>query len=114
LHRMGLLGDGRMEVMRQRYGSSDYRAAEGVVRGVLVRSLAEHYGDDMARIECPVVLVWGEHDDEVPVDVARRSVPLFRSATLQVIAGRGHLIPLEAPDELRAAVLGPRPCGGGQ
>ncbi len=43
LHRMGLLGDERMEAMRNRYGSPDYRAAQGVMRDVFVRLLAEQY-----------------------------------------------------------------------
>ena len=72
LHRMGLVGDDRMEALRQRYGSPDYRAAKGVVRDVFVALMAETYDEDMAAITCPVELVWGADDDQVPVEVAER------------------------------------------
>jgi len=38
-HRLGLVSDARMEAARQRYGSADYRAAEGVMRQILVKSV---------------------------------------------------------------------------
>ncbi len=114
LHRMGLVGDARMEAMRQRYGSPDYRAAHGVVRSVFVRTIAEEYTGDMARISCPVVLVWGGEDTEIPPEVARRAVRLFPDATLSVVPHCGHLVPLEAPDALREAVVdGDAPAPGG-
>src|SRR5580692_1025745 len=40
-HRAHLVGEERMERARKRYGSADYAAAEGVMRQVLVRLLAE-------------------------------------------------------------------------
>ncbi|MBW3669386.1 MAG: alpha/beta hydrolase, partial [Actinobacteria bacterium] len=43
LHRRGLVSDARMEAMRQRYGSADYRAAQGVMRAVHVTAVNETY-----------------------------------------------------------------------
>jgi pimeloyl-ACP methyl ester carboxylesterase len=106
LHRLGMIGDDRMEAMRDRYGSPDYRAAQGVMRQVLVRALAEEYEDDLAAIECPVDLVWGADDTEVPVEVAERADALLRTSTLRVLPGVGHLLPTEAPVVLRQVVLG--------
>jgi pimeloyl-ACP methyl ester carboxylesterase len=106
LHRMGLLGEARMERLRQKYGSPDYRAAQGVMRGVFVRLLSEQYGEQMAGVGCPVDLVWGEADTEVPMEVARRARPLFPSARLVTLPGVGHLTPTEAPRALAEVVLG--------
>jgi pimeloyl-ACP methyl ester carboxylesterase len=106
LHRLGLVGAPRMEAVRQRYGSPDYRAAQGVMRDVFVRVLAEEYGPDMAAIQCPVQLVWGEHDTEVPLEVAVRAERCFPSATLVTLPGVGHLTPVEAPDVLRDVITG--------
>lgn len=103
LHRMGLVGEARMEALRQRYGSPDYRAATGVMRSVFVGLLAEDYTPAMAAVPCPVSLVWGEDDTEVPVEVAERARPLFAHATLAVLPGVGHLTPTEAPAALRRA-----------
>lgn len=106
LHRMGLVGDERMEALRQRYGSPDYRAASGIIRQVLVLSLADEYGEDMAAVRCPVDLVWGEQDAEVPAEVAERARTMFPNASLRLLPGVGHMTPTEAPSALRDAVLG--------
>ncbi len=107
LHRLGLIGETRMERLRNRYGSPDYRAARGVMRDVLVRVLAEQYADELATIGCPVQLVWGEDDTEVPLEVALRAERLFPSATLVTLPGIGHLTPTEAPAALREAITRP-------
>jgi pimeloyl-ACP methyl ester carboxylesterase len=106
LHRLGLLGDERLEAMKSKYGSPDYRAAEGVMRDVLVRILAERYEDELPAIGGPVDLVWGEHDTEAPLEAAERAEGLFPVARLLVLPGVGHLTPTEAPDQLRRVVVG--------
>ena len=104
LHRRGLLGERRMEALRQRYGSADYRAAHGVMRQVHVRAVNETYEDQLASVACPVELVWGDDDAEVPLAVAEAAMSRLGQATLTVVPGAGHLVPLTAPGELRAAV----------
>jgi pimeloyl-ACP methyl ester carboxylesterase len=93
-----------MERLRQRYGSPDYRAARGVMRDVHVRAVNETYEDQLAAIACPVELVWGDDDGDVPPAVARAACALLPRATLTKVPGAGHLTPLSAPDALRAAV----------
>jgi pimeloyl-ACP methyl ester carboxylesterase len=104
LHRAGLVGDERMERARQRRGSADYRAAQGVMRQVLVRLVNENYDDALAAVRCPVELVWGDDDVEAPVETARALEGAIPQARLTVCANAGHLLPISAPDELRAAV----------
>ncbi|HZN14914.1 MAG TPA: alpha/beta hydrolase [Acidimicrobiales bacterium] len=109
LHRRRLFSDARMEALRQRYGSEDYRLAEGVMRDVLVRLLGETYDDALAAITCPVELVWGDDDTAAPLSVANELAARLPKATLTVCAGAGHLTPLTVPDELRAAIERHRP-----
>lgn len=105
LHRRGIVSDDRVEAARQRYGSSDYRRASGVMREVLVASVNESYEDELSKLEVPVTLLWGEEDREVPVEVARRaSARLTTTHTLQSLQGVGHLVPSEAPRELANVV----------
>jgi len=111
LHRMGLVGEERMEAQRQKYGSPDYRAAQGVMRAVFVKLLAEQYAEQMAAINGPVDLVWGDADTDVPLEVAERALPLFPSARLVTLPGVGHLIPTEAPRALAEVIVG-RPTDG--
>jgi pimeloyl-ACP methyl ester carboxylesterase len=105
LHRVGLVPEARMEALRQRYGSSDYRAAQGVMRQVLVRAVNERYGDELAALRCPVTLVWGDDDAEVPVETARTVAGDLDHARLVVVGGAGHMTPLSIPGTLRDAVV---------
>ena len=104
LHRRKLLSDGRMDELRERYGSEDYRAAKGVMRDVFVRVVNETYEDELRRITCPVELVWGDDDTAAPLAAAKWAADILRDAKLTVRQGAGHLTPLTVPDELRAAV----------
>lgn len=104
LHRRGLLPEARMEALRRRYGSRDYLAASGVMRGVHVKVVNETYEEQLAAVTCPVELVWGDDDAEVPVAVAEAAGALLARSALQVVPGAGHLTPLTAPAALREAV----------
>jgi len=105
LARSGLLSDARLEQYRQRFGSADYRAAEGVMRQILVKVLAEGYESELSRVACPVELVWGEGDTAAPLEVAERiRDSLAGPARLTVLPGVGHLTPTTAPAAIRAAI----------
>ncbi len=105
LHARRLVSDARMEAARQRYGSSDYRNVTGVMREVLVTSVNESYDDELARLDVPVTLLWGEDDREVPLEVATRASALMNTThTLHVLNGVGHLLPTEAPGDLARVV----------
>ena len=98
-----------MESLRQRYGSPDYRAASGVMRQVLVRTVNETYDDQLRSVTCPVELVWGDDDTEAPLSVAERAAALLTRPRLTVCPGAGHLVPLTAPEALRLAIERHRP-----
>lgn len=101
LHRRGVVSDKRMEDARQRYGSTDYKNASGLLRDVLVANVNESYEEELARITAPVAMVWGELDTEVPVTVAQRAQELIHAEnSLRVVKAVGHLLPREAPMEL--------------
>jgi pimeloyl-ACP methyl ester carboxylesterase len=105
LRARGVLSETTMERYRQRYGSSDYRRASGVMRDVLVASVNENYDDELTRVRAPVTMLWGELDRDVPLDVAERARTLLRvPTTLRTVAGVGHLVPTEAPAELARSV----------
>jgi pimeloyl-ACP methyl ester carboxylesterase len=103
LQRRGLLPDSKMEELRQRFGSADYRAASPVMRSVLVTVVQESYEDELRRLQCPTTLVWGSDDTVVPVSVAEAARGIAASLGLDVVADAGHDLPLTHPQALRAA-----------
>ncbi|HVM66821.1 MAG TPA: alpha/beta hydrolase [Acidimicrobiales bacterium] len=108
MHRLHLLSDERMEARRRRSGSADYQAATGVMRDVLVRSLAETgdgtYRRALTEVACPVELVWGEHDTAAPLGIAEEALTHVSDGRLTVVPGGSHFVPTEAPAVLRAAL----------
>ena len=107
-HRIGLLSSERMERERRRRGSEDYRAAQGVMRDVLVTTVHESYEPELRALAAPVKLVWGAADSEVPAGVADEALAILRSAgttaELTILDGVGHHVPTVAPDALRRAI----------
>jgi pimeloyl-ACP methyl ester carboxylesterase len=100
-----LVGEARLEAMRQRYGSTDYRRAAGVLRDVLVASVHESYEAELARIDVPVSMLWGALDADVPEAVARSAASLLPGPHVShVLARVGHLVPTEAPSVLASTV----------
>ncbi len=104
LNKVRLVSDDRMEQIRRTRGSSDYRAASGVMRDILVKVVNEGYEPQLRELRSRVVLLWGANDDEVPVSVAEKSLQIVRqgggSAELEVLPGVGHLVPIQAPDAI--------------
>ena len=104
LHARRLLSEDRMEQLRQKYGSEDYRLATGVMRAVHVRAVNETYEEQLRLVRGPVELVWGDNDTAAPLAVAEEAAKLLADARLTVLPGAGHLTPLTEPAALTAAL----------
>ena len=100
LAKKGILPKSVLEKQRQKRGSADYLAAQGVMRDILVRVVGENYDDDLARITAPVRMVWGENDTAAPADAGLAASQLITGARFRTVAGAGHLL----DGELRTAV----------
>jgi pimeloyl-ACP methyl ester carboxylesterase len=70
-NRLRLLSDKRMDSYRYRYGSEDYRSAQGLMRRVLVKVVGEDYRAEVTHVKCPILLFWGQHDTAAPFAVAQ-------------------------------------------
>ncbi len=109
LHRAGFIGDERMEALRRRRGSADYRATSGIMRSIFVEVVNESYEQELRSISSPISMLWGAEDKEVPVAVAEAARDIVEgvgktSVDFQVVPGVGHHLPIEAPDRLKAVV----------
>jgi pimeloyl-ACP methyl ester carboxylesterase len=75
--------------LRDRFGSADYRAA-GVLRPVLVRTVTEDLSDLASRLRIPVLLVYGEQDDQTPPEFGRRYAELIPDSELALLPNFDH------------------------
>ncbi|MGD7006601.1 alpha/beta fold hydrolase [Metabacillus sp. 84] len=67
----------------------------------LARMIRDREGDlskeDLMKIEVPSLLIWGQEDKIVPVEVGRRMSRDLPNASLFELAQTGHLVPEERP-----------------
>jgi pimeloyl-ACP methyl ester carboxylesterase len=68
----------------------------------------ERYTDEVEplypQLDLPVLVVWGTDDTWIPVDRAHRLAGLVPGAGLRLVEGAGHLIQLDQPVALAAAL----------
>jgi pimeloyl-ACP methyl ester carboxylesterase len=60
--------------------------------------------DDLDRFGCPVLILWGENDQVVPVEQGRAAVPRFANARLIEIRDCGHIPQIEHPARVIEAI----------
>jgi pimeloyl-ACP methyl ester carboxylesterase len=54
-------------------------------------------GQDLGRLDCPALVLWGERDAYLPVRFARAYAAALPNAELEIAAGRGHWPWIEDP-----------------
>ena len=55
---------------------------------------------DLATIDVPTLLIWGDSDRIIPTRHSRRAVDSLRNARLEILDACGHLVQLEAPQRV--------------
>ena len=105
LRSVGLVSEAQLERARHRFGSADYRQAHGVMREILVKTVAEEYLDDASTLQMPVELVWGEFDKPAPVQVAEAALQKLPHGRLSVVDGSQHLLDATLVQALRDAIM---------
>lgn len=105
LAKRGLIPAARLEAARQKYGSADYRAAQGLLREILVTTVNEDYRDELSQITAPTTFLWGSADTAASSTMAERAMGMVVGPTTwRLLDGVGHLIPTLVPQSLSGAV----------
>ncbi len=65
----------------------------------------ERLDERISALTVPTLIVWGEQDEMIPVEIGRRIHRLVAGSTLEVIPDCGHLPALEKPAQLVRCVL---------
>lgn len=92
-----------MAALRRMVLRFDAETHERQIRALVGRPDAGAY---LAAITCPILLLVGDEDGWSPEAQHRQIAALAPDASLRVIAGAGHFLPLEKPAETVAAITG--------
>lgn len=80
----------RLDRLRQRFGSADYRSA-GALRPILTRVVAEDLSAQAKMVQCPTLLIYGTADTETPPEIGHRLHALIPDSELVLLEGFDHL-----------------------
>ncbi len=72
-----------------RFGSKDYQQA-GALRPILVRSVKDDYSGFLSTIQASTLLLWGEEDQETPLEMGLRLQKAISGAKLLSFPGKQH------------------------
>ena len=87
----------------KKFGSDDYRAADGVMRKVFVKVVNESTEEYFPRIQADTLLIWGDEDDATPLYMAEVFEKKIPGAGLVVLEG-GHYSYLDAFGQFSAVL----------
>ena len=80
------------------FGSKDYKALCPVMQKIFVRIVNRHLDEDIKNIKTPTLLVWGKHDTETPLYMAKKILRSVSESGLVVFEG-GHYVYAEKHSE---------------
>lgn len=68
-------------------GSTDYKNASPMMRDILVKVVGEDLSEYAKKIKVPVILIWGEYDEAVPLEEGRMLEKLLSDGAMIVLPG---------------------------
>lgn len=83
--------------LREKRGSSDYKAASERMKAVLSRTVNEDLSRCLPLIKSPVLLFWGENDSATPLWMAKKMEKLLPDAAIILVKGGSHFSFLDDP-----------------
>lgn len=80
---------------KKHIGSTDYRNASELMRKILVETVNLDITEDVKKIKCPTLIVWGTLDEAVSVECAYELEDLISDAGVVIYEGCTHYAYLE-------------------
>lgn len=83
------------ETMKKHMGSTDYRNASPMMRDILVRHVNTDITENVKKINCPTIIIWGTNDAAVPIEDAYELETLIKDSAVIPYEGCTHYAYLE-------------------
>ena len=75
------------DIAKNYIGSPDYKNASPMMRDILVKVVGEDLSEYAKKIKVPVILIWGEYDEAVPLEEGRMLEKLLSDGAMIVLPG---------------------------
>ena len=91
--------------IKRRFGNREYVDAKDSGRADLFkRAVTFDQTESLPKIKTPTLLLWGERDQEVPVEIAVEMNKTIKNSHLVILPGGSHNVHLESPDLFYAKI----------
>ena len=90
MNKLSIISDHRLDELKNKYGSEDYRKANKVLKDTLVMAVNDDLTDILPKISSKVELIYGQDDLVVPVKVGIDSSRIIPDSELTIIPDEGH------------------------
>lgn len=94
----------KLEKFYKKYGSTDYKAANGVMRQTMVRVINDDLANLLPSIKAPTLLIWGENDEDTPVYMGKIMEKNIKDSGLIVFEGAGHYSYIDCYAKFKAVI----------
>lgn len=82
-------------------GASDYLQS-GTMKDIFLATINEDLSINASKITIPTLLIWGDQDDQSPIEDARFFQSVMPNSSLKVIEGASHFVHNEHPDQVNS------------
>ena len=90
MNKFNIISDRRLDELKNKYGSEDYRRANKVLKDTLVMAVNDDLSKILPKISSKVELIYGQDDLVVPVKVGIDSSSIIPDSELTIIPDEGH------------------------
>lgn len=80
----------RLEKFYKKYGSTDYKASDGIMRNIMVKVVNDDLRPLLSGIKAQTLLVWGRNDEDTPVYMGEIMEREIKGSGLVVLENAGH------------------------
>lgn len=93
------------ESLRQKFSSSDYLEATGIMREVFLNAVNEDLTQDAKKITAPTLIIWGEDDEELPPQDALILQKEIKYSHIEIFENAGHFVFLDNPQKFQNTLI---------
>jgi len=85
--------------------SDDYKKTPEEKRAIFNKAIEYNYIADLNKISIPTLLLWGEKDDQTPIEIASIINKQIKNSHLEIIPRSSHFAHLEKPSLFAGKVI---------
>ncbi|MEK7161620.1 MAG: alpha/beta hydrolase [Patescibacteria group bacterium] len=97
-----------MQGLKQRIyktiGAEDYLATPELQK-TFVNVVNEDLTEDLKKINCPTLIIFGENDNETPVEFGEKMHSLISNSRFEILPDAGHFSFLDKPEEFAKVLI---------